>query len=67
MRDIVRICEPGGAIVDPFAGSGTTLLAAREEGYRAIGTEISPVIARSAAKRLQLDLMTVPELMDMIG
>lgn len=67
MRDIVRICEPGGVIVDPFAGSGTTLLAAREEGYRAIGAEISPVIARSAAKRLQIDLMTIPELIDMIG
>ena len=28
MRDIVKICEPGGRILDPFAGAGTTVLAA---------------------------------------
>ena len=28
MRDIVKITEPGGHILDPFAGSGTTVLAA---------------------------------------
>ena len=33
MRDIVQICEPGGRILDPFAGAGTTILAAVREGY----------------------------------
>ena len=66
MRDVIRICEPGGLIVDPFAGSGTTLLAARAEGYRAIGAELSPDIARTAAQRLQIDLTTMPELRAMI-
>ena len=28
MRDVVKITEPGGSILDPFAGSGTTVLAA---------------------------------------
>ena len=66
MRDVIRICEPGGLIVDPFAGSGTTLLAARAEGYRAIGAELSPDIARTAAQRLQIVLTTMPELRAMI-
>lgn len=34
MRDIVKITEPGGHILDPFAGSGTTVLAAVQEGYQ---------------------------------
>ena len=33
MRDVVQICEPGGRILDPFAGAGTTVLAAVQEGY----------------------------------
>jgi site-specific DNA-methyltransferase (adenine-specific) len=32
MRQLVRICEEGGRILDPFAGSGTSVVAADAEG-----------------------------------
>jgi site-specific DNA-methyltransferase (adenine-specific) len=56
MRDIVKITEPGGHILDPFAGSGTTVLAAVLEGYTATGIEITEEYARLSRERVETEL-----------
>jgi DNA modification methylase len=43
---------PGEVVLDPFAGTGTTLLAARLLGRRAVGIEISERYCEVAAARL---------------
>ena len=64
MREICKICVPGGRILDPFAGSGTTLAAAELEGYDAIGVEISEAIAKTASERLSAPLRNIQEVHD---
>ena len=49
--------RPQTAILDPFAGSGTTLLAARLEGRQAVGIEISERYCEIAANRLRQKLL----------
>lgn len=59
MRWLIRlVARPGSLVLDPFAGSGTTLLAARQEGARAIGIERESDYCQVAARRLrQLSLL----------
>jgi len=53
MRHLCRlIAPPGGLILDPFAGSGTTLIAAVEEGFSVIGIEREPEYCEIIRKRM---------------
>jgi DNA modification methylase len=53
MRWLVRLlCPPGGLVLDPTAGSGTTGAAAALEGRRFIGIELEPAYAEIAAARI---------------
>lgn len=46
-------CPEGGLVFDPFAGSGSTLVAARSIGRRYLGIELDAVHAATAEKRLR--------------
>jgi DNA modification methylase len=62
-----RYVRPGGRVLDPFAGSGTTLVQALESGYDAVGVDVAAFncllmrvkTARYDASRLESELRDV--------
>jgi site-specific DNA-methyltransferase (adenine-specific) len=52
MRELVKICKPDGLVLDPFAGSGSTGVAALTEGRSFVGIEQSEHYHRVACERL---------------
>lgn len=51
--------QPGQLVLDPFAGSGSTLVAAKLLGRRYLGIERDPKFVSVAKRRLQDDLFSV--------
>ena len=52
-RCIQAGCKPGGEVLDPFCGTGTTGIAALALGRRFTGIELNPAFAAIAAERLR--------------
>jgi DNA modification methylase len=55
-RCILAGCPPGGIVLDPFVGSGTTVMVARQLGREGIGLDInSKYLDEQAAQRIKTD------------
>lgn len=60
---ILAGCPTGGVVLDPFVGSGTTAIVARELGRRFIGIELNPEYADMASRRVG---QTTPSLFEAV-
>lgn len=56
MEELVRIVKPGGIVLDPFMGSGTTGIAALRSGRPFIGIESDEAIFEIAARRIRAEV-----------
>jgi site-specific DNA-methyltransferase (adenine-specific) len=59
-RRLVRMFSfSGDTVLDPFMGTGTTLLASARSGRNSIGVEIEPSYVRMAKERLERELASL--------
>jgi len=56
LREVMEKCPPG-TVLDPFAGSGTTLRAAKDLNRKSIGIEIDEKYCEIAANRLAQEVL----------
>jgi len=62
MRYLCRlVTQPGGVVLDPFTGSGSTGKAAMLEGMRFIGVERDPEYAKIAEARIRAAVLPIEE------
>lgn len=65
LKWIAQFTDPGEMILDPYMGSGTTLVAAKTMGRRAIGIEINEAQCKIAVERLmQRSLFSIQDTCD---
>ena len=57
LEPLLILTDTGDTILDPFAGSGTTLRAAKDMGRKAIGIEIDERYCEIAAMRCAQEVM----------
>lgn len=60
---ILAGCRPGDVVLDPFMGSGTTGMVARNLGRKWLGIELNPTYCNIALKRIEVD---APRLTDFL-
>jgi site-specific DNA-methyltransferase (adenine-specific) len=65
MQYLVRlITPPGGTVLDPFGGSGSTMVAADREGFHGIYIDMDDEYAAIARKRVYGDAPLFAEVAD---